>query len=357
MARPQKRFNPILSELIRNIVWAQWNRMGLNGTGGINRYSVDIESALIASGYGSRLDGRLYEGVWAWLQRYGSLVNAERLAILISQRNDEWIARFLGALLENVDSSQWKRVIQRCKKLCSQSWEETPLLINAVRGRWRDKDIVMSKWGILYDRLTPSQKMQDHGAILCHNLLMRYRYLYGTVIRADVIYLLSASHHSRLKREIDCLTSVRLADRLCCHLSTIHRIQKDFEKGGFIESVGEVKKKRSLMSTWLVKDLSFLQRHQDYDFGMIDWIKINALLSALFKLNVELEVNQNEAILKTRIQEFQTDYFPVLMDHEVSVTRAYGMALGPLEEYSMGDFFKTITEALLMFYRMMCCIA
>jgi len=80
-------------------------------------------------------------------------------------------------------------------------------------------------------------------------------------------------------------------------------------------------------------------------------------LSALFKLKVELEVNQNEAILKTRIQEFQTDYFPVLMDHEVSVTRAYGMALGPLEEYSMGDFFKTITEALLMFYRMMCCIA
>lgn len=349
----QKKYSNFLFNLTRDLIWAQWNRIGLNGTGGINRYSVDIESALIAAAYGSRLDGRLYEGVWAWLERYGVLVNAERLSTLICQQNDEWVARFLGALLQKINPSQWKGVINQCKKLCSQSWEKTPLLIHSTQKRWRSGDPVMLQWGIIYDLLSPGQKMKDHAMILRCNSLIRYRYLFGAMIRADVIYLLSISHKCQQKRELDFLTSVRLAERLSCYLSTIHRIQKDLENGGFIQSVEAARKNRSL-TTWLVQDMQFLERGTDYDLGAIHWIKMNALLFALLKLTMDFETIQNETILKVHIQEFQIEYFPTLMDHKAHVPTPYGTAMGPLEKYSVNQLVDMITQPLVSFYRILC---
>lgn len=354
MTMPQKKSNALLNS-IRDLLWAQWNRMGLNGTGGINRYSVDIEASLVGAGYGARLDGRLYEGVWGWLQRYGSVVNAERLATLIHEQNDEWVTRFLGALLENTNSVQWKGVIKRCQNLCSQSWKDTPLLMNVPKEKWRDQDPTMAKWGILCSRLSPSQKMKDHAMILNTNILMKYRYLCGTVIRSDVLYLLGVSHHCQAKREIDFLTSVRLADRLRCNPATIHRIQKNFEAGGFIQPIEEVKK-RGLMTTWLVQDIPLLQRDQDYDLGIVDWVKINSMLRALLKLISELKTDQNEAISKTRLQKFQSDFFPLLLDHHIPVPTPYGNAFTSLEEYSVNYLTDMIVQALMKFYRILCCI-
>lgn len=356
MTQLQKKYSESICDLMLTIIWAQWNRMGLNGTGGINRYSVDIESALIAAGYGSRLDGRLYEGMWTWLERYESIVNAERLATLIGEQNDEWIARFLGSMFEKINPSPWKGVLKKCEQLCSTSWKATPLLLHAVHKRWREEDPVMSKWGILYDRVTPQQKMKTHNVIIYTNALMRYRYVYGTVIRADVLYMLSLSPGSYLNRKVDFLTSVCLADRLRCHLSTIHRIQKDFEEACFIEPLGEVKKNRALRTTWLMKEIPFLSRVEGYDLGMIDWVKINNLFGALLSMIVELGALQNETIAKARLQDFQSHYFGVLKDHGIPVPTPYGTALGPLAEYSIEKLMDMIHESLLGFYRILCCV-
>lgn len=352
----QKKYSKFIIDVVRDIIWSQWNRLGLNGTGGVNFYSVDIEASLIAAGYGSRLDGRLYEGVWSWVNSYGSVINAERLATLICERNDEWIARLFGALLNNVDPVQWKGVIKKCKKLCTPSWKEGPLLIKSTDRTWRDKDPILSEWGIFYDRLIPKEKMQEPDTILRNNSLLRYRFLYGTVIRADVLYLLSISHHVRPKREIDFLTSVRLANRLCCHLSTIHRIQDDLESGGFIEPVEKVRKNRALI-TWHVKDIEFLQKSKNYDLGMVHWIKINSLLCAALDLAAKLEVNQNEDLIKAYLQQFQINYFPLLWwDNESPIPTPYGRDLGALEHHTIENLFNMVHEALLTFYRTICCI-
>ncbi|OGQ07537.1 MAG: hypothetical protein A3G32_01280 [Deltaproteobacteria bacterium RIFCSPLOWO2_12_FULL_40_28] len=356
MASPQNNYSKNLLSIVRDVIWAQWNRLGLHGTGGINCYSTDIESSLILAAYGSRLDGRFYEGVWCWLKCYGNLVNGQRLATLIASSNDEWIARFFGGLLENTDPKQWKGVIQQCKKLLSLPLNLEPLLIHSVKREWRARDPVLSKWGVLYNQVIPTQKMQDHERILLNNSLMRYRYLYGTVIRADVFYLLSVSHHCRIKREIDFLTTVRLADRLCCYISTIHRIQKNLETGGFIHASGELKKKRAKMTTWVVKDLPCLQSTAGYDLGTIDWIKINAWLIAIFKLTLALEKIEYESISKVRIQEFQSETFHLLTDHGVHLPLSYGSTLGPLQDYSIEALMKMLVEALQMFYRIICCI-
>ncbi|MBI2341603.1 MAG: hypothetical protein HYU98_02570 [Deltaproteobacteria bacterium] len=322
--------------------------MGLNGTGGANRYSVDIEASLIAAGYGSRLDGRLYEGVWSWIKLYGNIINKERLVTLVHKRGDEWIVRFLGALLENTDEMLWKGVIKKFRSMCSPSWKETPMSISADADTWHDKDPIMQKWGISCARLIPKQKMLEHNIILQNNIWMQYRYLYGATTRADVMYLLNVSHNCRNKREIDFLTSVRLADRLCCHPSTIYRIQEDLEKGGFIERT---------MGTWtiVVKNALLIESSEDYDVGTIDWVKINLFIDALLKLADELEVIDNEAILKSRIQAFQTNYFPILfLNHYIEAPGAYGSGLGPLEKYSIDQLFEMVENATRLFYRIVC---
>lgn len=354
MEKSQKKYSKALIDIVRDIIWAQWNRLGLNGTGGINRYSVDIESSLIAAAYGSRLDGRLYEGVWSWVKLYGSIINAERLSTIICESNDEWVVRFFGALLSNIDPVKWKGVINRCKKLCSRSWKETPLLIDSPERNWRDEDPILKNWSILYNCVAPKEKMQDSDIILRNNVLMRYRFLYGTVIRADVLYLLSISYGAHVKREIDILTSVRLAERLSCHLSTIHRIQNDLESGGFIEPASMGKKKRALITTWVVKDVNFLQSHEGFDLGMIDWIRINALFCAALDLAARLEASKNEVISKAILQEFQINFFPLLRDYGASMPATYGPSLGPLEQYSVDALFNMVHKNLQIFYRFMC---
>ncbi len=344
----QKKYRTSIVNLVRDLVWAQWNRMGLNGTGGTNRYSVDIEASLIAAGYGSKLDGRLYEGVCSWIKLYGNIINKERLATLIYKRGDEWIARFLGALLESTDETQWKGVIKKCRSMCSPSWKKASLLINADIDTWHDKDPIMQKWGISRARLIPKQKMQEHNIILQNNVWMQYRYLYGATTRADIMYLLAVSHNCRNKREIDFLTSVRLADRLCCHLSTIYRIQEDLEKGGFIERT---------MGTWTIvaKNSLLIKSSEDYDIGIIDWVKINTFIDALLQLANELEEEKNEVILKSRVQVFQINYFPIFfIDHYIEAPGAYGMGLGPLEKFSTDQLFAMVEEATRLFYGIIC---
>lgn len=346
----QKKYKISIVNLVRDLIWAQWNRLGLNGTGGMNRYSVDIEASLIAGGYGSRLDGRLYEGIWSWLKLYSNIVNKERLATLILNRSNEWIARFFGALLENIDATIWKGVIKQCKNMCSSSWKETPLSINTISDTWHEKDPTMLKWGIRGHSLVPKQKMQEHDIILRNNTLMRYRYLYGTVTRADIMYLLSVSRNCQNKREIDFLTSVRLAKHLCCHLSTIHRIQKDLEAGGVLQPAN-LRRKNPSINTWVVKEPQFIKSSKDYDIGIIDWMKINLFIDALLKLGDELDITDNETILKSHIQAFQHDYFSVIfVDHYMDAPWAYGMGLGPLEKYSVNQLFVMIEETIQLFY-------
>ncbi len=357
MAKPHNNSSRVLRDRILAIIWAQWNRLGLNGTGESNHYSVDIESALIAAAFGSRLDGRLFEGVRAWLNRYGALVNGERMATLTRDANDEWSARFLGALFEGIDPVQWKGVIKRCASSRSPSWKRTPLLIRSANKGWRDKDPIWEKWGIIADRTSPRPKMQDHNTVLRHNALMRYRALYGTIVRADVFYLLSVHHHSRTTRGWNLPTTVNLAHLLHCHPSTIHRIQKELERGGFIEPLDASRKRRSSTGAWPLRDLPLLPTEEGDDLGIVDWVGINSLLHDTFTLAAELETNPDEAIAKVSLQDFQTRNFPLLIDHGVVIPKASGVALGPLGTHSLDELVGIITKALASFVQIIGCRA
>ena len=106
----QKNYSKQLIKIVLDLVWAQWNRLGLIGSVGANKYSTDIEAALLIFAHAVRYDARLYDGVWGWLNHYEDTVNNERLSTLIRKEESEWAARFLGAFFEKRSSSQWKKL-------------------------------------------------------------------------------------------------------------------------------------------------------------------------------------------------------------------------------------------------------
>lgn len=331
MKKFQKKYSGDIFNIARNIIWAQWNRLGLNGTGGINHYSVDIESSIVAASNIALLDGRLHEGLWSWVKHYGHIINAERLSTIISSKNNEQIAHFFISLLSNIDETKWNGVIKRCTKLLSTSSKRNIPLIHTVL-----KD-----------------KLQNPDMVLQNNAIVRYRLLYGTVMRADVLYLLSISHKTKTKREIDFLTSARLASYLGCQVSTIHRIQKDLEHGDFIYPPRNFERNQAII-TWRAKELDFLKIAEGYELGIIDWIRINSLLSAAIDLADQLEICENKLILKSHIVEFQKKYFPILCDHDVPMLTEYGNSLGPLEKYSVNELANIIVSGLSTFYDIIC---
>lgn len=356
----QTKYNSQLIQCILGLVWAQWNRLGLIGSVGTNKYSTDIEAAILIFAHAVQWDGRLYDGVWGWLGRYENIVNGERLTTLIRDENSEWVARFLGAFFEKTVSTRWKGVIKQCKKVIeehekmqSPPWDNTPLAITSPTKEWVDKDPTFLKWGILCHQMLPREKLQDHAHILQANTHLRYRYLYGSIVRADVIYLLSVSDKCKIKKESDFLHSARLAYQIHCNPSTIHYIQKDFEEGGLLYSNNDLAQ-NSHMMTWKIRDYTFFKADPDYDCGIIYWVDVNSILKAALELVLDLQKLQNDTIRKSRIVAFQDAYFPVLDDHECPVLAPYGSTLTPLENYTVEQLTMMIIERLQLFYNIVC---
>lgn len=318
-----KKFTDKWLEIAHDIIWAQWNRLGLMGTGGSNRYSTDIEASLLLATLTMRGDTRLLEGIYSWLKRYENIVNGERLTTLIRHRNDEETTKFLGGLFESGQFRTLRTVVKACKKLCPS--------------------------GRKAQQLTPRSKLQDPQQILKNNGGMRYRYLYGTSLRADIIYLLSVSHHCKNKRDVDYLTTVRLADvHLGCNYSTVYRIQKDLEEGGIL--VPQHQLKNQYIVTWQVKESSIFLKQTRPEAGLIRWLTINDLFFSLFYLIEELKKISDETVARYKINQFHSEIFPALIDHGVKVPWPYGSDLAPLKEHRLEDLAKKTTQSLRAFY-------
>lgn len=332
-------------ELVKELSWAEWNRLGLRGTDKANLYSIDIEAAILLAILAMRHDARLLEGVHAWLKRYERIINGERLSALIRYYKSEALARGVGGMIESAALNTLKTTVLTCRKLCTDRWEAKPLLRGHRPAAWKTLDTQWQSWGYLVEKIEARTKLQDHQEIMRNNVGIRYRYLYGTSFRADILYLLSASHHCRAKREVDFLTTAHLADVfLGCHRSTVYRIQQDLEDGGILHPQRELK--NQYVVTWSPKEVSVFLDTPIVDKGLMQWIRIHQMLFAVVELGEQLEKTNDESIAMFAISQFHEKWFPLLIDHRIPVPTPYGKALGPLKAYRVEQLAEMTTRAL-----------
>lgn len=334
--------------IVCDISWAQWNRLGVMGSGPVNQYSTDIEAALLLAAVAVRWDLRLYAGVCAWLNDYSEVINAERLAMLVRRSKDdkdEWIARFLGGILEREGNPALRAVVQQCRKLCSSDWRPQPLRADAQVASWRANEPHMKEWGILVEDVKTGGKVHDHHYVLRLNLNMRCRRLFGNTTRADVLYLLSVSHHCRHKREVDHLTAVRLSARLGCHYTTVYRIQKDLEEGGFL--VPQRQLRNQYVVTWRVQDETPLLKSDFGDRGLVDWLAINEAVFKVLELQDVLQTLTDERRVNFAVNTYyEESILPILLDQGIEAPPSYGQSGKPLNERSPKEMLQMVSAAL-----------
>lgn len=330
--------------IVCDISWAQWNRLGVMGSGPVNQYSTDIEAALLLAAVAVQWDLRLYAGVCAWLNDYSEVINSERLTMLIRRSKNEWIARFLGGILEGESNPALRAVVQQCRKLCSSKWKPRPLRADAQIASWRANEPHMNEWGILVEDVKLGGKIHDHDYVLRLNLNMRYRRLFGNTTRADVLYLLSVSHHCQHKREADYLTAVRLSARLGCHYTTVYRIQKDLEEGGLL--VPQRQLRNQYVVTWRVQDEMLLLKSNFGDRGLVDWLAVNDVLLKVIELQDVLQTQTDEHRVNFDVNTYYESILPILLDQDIKVPASYGQIGKPLNERSPKEMLQMVSDAL-----------
>lgn len=330
--------------IITDLCWAAWNRLGLRGSGPSNARTTDIEAAILLAAQVLRWDARLLEGVITWLQRYARIVNNERLASLVRDCASESLARTLGGLLASADPGAFRVPLRACRALCSTSWKPEPLLHTTSSSTWKTADPAWKEWGFFFEQIAPRPKLQEHAQILRHNACIRYRYIYGPSLRADVMYLLSVSAQNTPPREMNYLTNVRLAILLGSHHSTIYRIQQDLEAGGILRTQHNAPNRHT--ATWSVQERSAFLDTADTDMGIVNWSQINTMIFALTDLVQQLAQLTDEQLLVVHLNQFHQDWFPMLADHGVGIPAPFGSALGPLKDVRATTMLKTTTAAL-----------
>lgn len=297
MTTSLKKYSNTWRTLVSDICWAQWNRLGLLGTGASNAYSTDIESALLLAAHLFQSDNRLLSGIQDWLRRYEGIVNSERLSTLLRRSKSDFLARVIGGLMETTAKNP------------------------------------------------PRSKLKDHDQILQDNVNMRYRYLFGPSIRADVMYLLTVSHACERKHDVDFLTAVRIAKcHLGCNYSTIKRIQWSLEEGNVLTPQRELRNQGIV--TWKVSDPSVLLNTKKRDKGLIRWIEVNDLLFATLQLATTLETMTDDTLTRFTINKFHETWFPTLDDHTIPVPTPYGNGLLPLQDHTTAELADMTTRAL-----------
>lgn len=315
----QKEFNKQTWKYAEEISWAQWNRFGLLGTGVSNTYSTDLECALLLAAYTTRRQGRLWDGIYSWLQEYRELVNRERLANLLKQFRDPWLFRCMGALFEKLEHAYWKGIVLLCNQNFSpkaNSFE--PFLQGVSTTKWVQDDPVFKKWNLLKAEAIPRKKLQPLSQIMARNALFRYRFLMTLTARPDILYLLSISHHLKTRKETDVVTNDRCTQILRYDPSSIHRIQKDFEKAKLLEPVFYKTKQRSIKTTpWKVLEKSVLFASQPLENGMMDWYRFTHLILQLFHLPHHPGFESNDIIAKSHLYEHLMNWIDALQDYEL----------------------------------------
>jgi len=330
-----------ISSAIKDVSWSVWNRQGVNGTGGVNRFSVDIEASIVMLAYAARLDERLYENAKTWLSKYGDIVIRERLSSLVKDLDDQWLFRFLGAAFESLDDPHWKGVIDNCRKALkkySNKQKEELRISGGARG-WKKEDKIFSSWGILKGESGANVILQDHAKILSSNALISYRYLIGATVRADIFYLYALSQRLKNKSWVNCISTSRLANLLGCYNSSIYRIERDFEKAGLLLKGGKK------TDVWSAGSKNLMIHSQPIESGIINWIEISKAIIVTMNFFITTEGVTNEIILKSKLSDLQDQIFPLLVENGFWVPAAYGKMLGKLEPFTSDDLAEMISKS------------
>lgn len=335
------QFNRKASKLVVDIAWSAWNRLGLYGRGGASRYSTDIESSIVLAAFAGWVDARLLGGVMSWLVRYLEIVNGERLKVILKGVSDPFATRCVGAMLETAfvegGSKRLHPLLDGLRKeLPSRAPEPTAFVLSRSRGRWIEEDPIFAKWGLAREASNLGDKLWDHEWIIRNNLIVRYRYLFGVSARADIVCALQL-----LASEGKPADTAMLSSLLGYNHSSVFRVMKDFERGGYVDFSGT---KRSQKARWQPPSMLAPGTSDADTRGYLDWMSIISVLIKLMVLSADGADVKNELVVKHGLFDLLKEFSAVVSESGLGYAPPFPAE--PLASLSLEDVMEGIISLL-----------
>lgn len=289
---PPANYRQRAEEWCADLAWLQWNRLGIRGSGSQHVLSTDIEVALLFAAQTLPWNPRLLENIRGWLETYGTLIQGERLGMLITSTADEALARRLGGLLSACRAQNVKTAINACRRLCQSAWQEQPLVTSHSAPVWLAPDPAWQAWGYLVAPVIAQHKLDPAATIMARCAQMRMRAMHGATTRTDVLYLLWVSQQITHPTESDRISAARLGQLLGCHPSTLSRLAQDLLLAGAITRTSA-----QAAAIWNLSGLSYEWKTQYPEQHIANWADLFAWCHAALATTDRIDQSGNEQVI------------------------------------------------------------
>jgi hypothetical protein len=226
-----KKFRDEFANQVLQLLWRQWNAMGVSGSEPTwSGATIDPDALLIFSLHAARHDARLFQEMIDWLVKNGSLINIQRVNNMIQKRSFAGAKTLapVAALLTESDSSQqlkWKRLAKQPAELGSE-----PLFF-LMDGRPlpapQERDSRFEQYGFLSPALSLRGYSRPFDPTLPANRLLTYRSFFGVNSRSELLCVLGS---------LDGVTAARAARLTGYSPRSIQNVLAEMAASNWIES-------------------------------------------------------------------------------------------------------------------------
>lgn len=328
------RYRERIEKALVDIAWAQWNRLGLYGTGKESHATTDVEAAIALVCLVGWLDGRLFNGVLSWVHEYQEIVSGERLKLFIKDIDDPFFPRCVGAVIESSaaskDAARWRHFLHTVKESLPERKNEKGTIFWYARARasWIKRDAIFKKWGLAKEESVRSTKLKRHEEILRANGQIGYRYLFGNNARADIVYLLAAAASKGLvTADLSAVTGY--------NHSSVFRVLKDLARSGLVESFGSEGSKRA---RWYIRETNTVLVRALHDAQLINWKSAIPACYEVLKSIHRVETIKNELVAKHACYTLSENAVKRLRTS--GFTRLPHLPVVPLESVALTDLLE-----------------
>jgi hypothetical protein len=167
---------------------------------------IDVEALIVATLLVMEQD-RLVTDLPAWINRFSSLINFQKLKTIFKGLSDD----FRGLVLADLNNVHFAKTPRAFRDVFDLQVKEAGSAEETVKSRM--------------------MKINTIENVARNSLMIKNRLLYGTGFRADLITLTHIENIS--------MKGIDLAALLCTNSSTISRLVRDLKAGGFLDQNNE----------------------------------------------------------------------------------------------------------------------
>ncbi len=268
-----KDFKDEFLSRVLDIIWQQWNTLGVSGHGGVwSKSMIDPDALLISSCTLARYDSRLFDSIMDWLRINGQYINIGRINRMLRDypyAGDSVFAAVAGSIRSTGNDLKWTR------SAAARATDDRASLFFMADGSplpvVGSPDPLFQNQGLLRDQYKPRDTAQSFRPEHSANLLLRLRAFLGVNARCEIIAYLLLNGRG----------SPRAMSRRCGYFpATVSKAMAEMDSSGYLVSNVEGRHRYYTLNTDSWQHLLLGERSLTW----MNWIPLLAAIEQIWRI-------------------------------------------------------------------------